>query len=97
MSRRRLLIADEVGLGKTIETGMIMRELIARGEAQRVLILCPAGLIKNWQNELRDCFRLEFEVLGIDFQDFAPAQWETKIASSLRLTRLNGRCAWSAF
>ena len=76
MNRRRLLIADEVGLGKTIETGMIIRELIARGEATRVLILCPAGLIKNWQNELRDCFRLEFEVLGIDFQDFAPASWE---------------------
>ena len=78
MSRRRLLIADEVGLGKTVEAGMIVRELIARGEARRVLILCPAGLIKNWQNELRDCFRLEFEVLGIDFQDFAPAIWETK-------------------
>src|SRR5207248_2318489 len=56
--------------------GMIVRELIARGEARRVLILCPAGLIKNWQNELRGCFRLEFEVLGIDFQDFAPTSWE---------------------
>lgn len=78
MTRRRLLIADEVGLGKTIETGMIIRELIARGEARRILILCPAGLIKNWQNELRGSFRLEFEVLGIDFQDFAPAIWETK-------------------
>jgi len=76
MNRRRLLIADEVGLGKTIETGMVIRELIARGEATRVLILCPAGLIKNWQNELRGCFRLEFEVLGIDFNDFAPSSWE---------------------
>jgi len=76
MNRRRLLIADEVGLGKTIETGMIIRELIARGEAIRVLIICPAGLIKNWQNELRGCFRLEFEVLGIDFNDFAPSSWE---------------------
>jgi superfamily II DNA or RNA helicase len=78
MSRRRLLIADEVGLGKTIETGMIIRELIARGEARRVLILCPAGLIKNWQNELRGCFRLEFEVLGVDFQDYSPGVWENK-------------------
>ena len=76
MTRRRLLIADEVGLGKTVEAGMIIRELIARGEAHRVLILCPAGHVKNWQNELRGCFRLEFEVLGIDFQDFAPASWE---------------------
>jgi len=78
MSRRRLLIADEVGLGKTVETGMVIRELIVRGEAKRVLILCPAGLVKNWQNELRDCFRLTFEVLGQDFQDFSPGIWENK-------------------
>jgi len=78
MSRRRLLVADEVGLGKTIETGMIIRELVARGEARRVLVIAPAGLVKNWQNELRGCFRLEFEVLGIDFQDHAPAIWENK-------------------
>lgn len=77
MQRRRLLIADEVGLGKTIETGMIIRELIARNEATRVLILTPAGLVKNWQNELRGCFRLEFEILGIDFQDYAPTSWES--------------------
>ncbi len=77
MPRRRLLVADEVGLGKTIETGMIIRELSTRGEAQRVLILAPAGLVKNWQNELRDCFRMDFEVLGIDFNDYAPTQWET--------------------
>jgi len=76
MPRRRLLIADEVGLGKTIEAGMIVRELIARGEVLRILILSPAGLIKNWQSELRDCFRLEFEILGVDFQDHAPASWE---------------------
>jgi SNF2 family DNA or RNA helicase len=85
MPRRRLLVADEVGLGKTIETGMIVRELSTRGEAQRVLILAPAGLIKNWQNELRDCFRMEFEVLGIDFQDYAPSSWEnhTRVIASI--------------
>lgn len=76
MQRRRLLVADDVGLGKTIETGMVIRELIARGESQRVLIIAPAGLVKNWQRELRDCFRLEFEILGIDFQDYAPTSWE---------------------
>ncbi|NLX24431.1 MAG: DEAD/DEAH box helicase [Lentisphaerae bacterium] len=74
--RRRFLIADEVGLGKTIEAGMIIRELVARNEAQRILIICPAGLIKNWQNELRDAFRLPFEVLGLDFNDYGPASWE---------------------
>jgi superfamily II DNA or RNA helicase len=75
-SRRRLLIADEVGLGKTIESGMTIRELVARGEAPRVLIVCPAGLIRNWQQELLDCFRLRFEVLGFDFSDAQPSAWE---------------------
>jgi len=75
-TRRRLLIADEVGLGKTIETGMIVRELVARGEASRVLVICPAGLIRNWRDELRDCFRLRFEVLGEDFTDRTAETWE---------------------
>jgi superfamily II DNA or RNA helicase len=76
MQRRRLLIADDVGLGKTIETGMVVRELVARSETRRVLVIAPAGLVKNWQRELADCFRLEVEVLGIDFQDYAPTSWE---------------------
>jgi superfamily II DNA or RNA helicase len=76
MNRRRLLIADDVGLGKTIETGMVIRELVTRSLAQRILIVCPAGLVKNWQRELRECFRLHFDVLGIDFQDSGIA-WET--------------------
>lgn len=74
---RRILVADEVGLGKTIETGMLLRELVARGEADRVLIVSPAGLVKNWQNELRECFRLRFSILGHDFQDHGTASWET--------------------
>lgn len=74
--RRRFLVADEVGLGKTIETGLIMRELFARKEAERILIICPAGLTKNWQQELRDCFRLHFDILGIDFIDTNILSWE---------------------
>jgi ERCC4-related helicase len=75
-SRRKFLIADEVGLGKTIEAGMIARELIARHQASRILIICPAGLTKNWQGELNDCFRLDFEILGRDFIDDRPTVWE---------------------
>lgn len=75
--RRKFLVADEVGLGKTIETGLIIRELMARKEAERILIISPAGLTRNWQQELRDCFRLHFDILGIDFNDTSPLSWET--------------------
>jgi superfamily II DNA or RNA helicase len=74
--RRRFLIADEVGLGKTIETGMVIRELHARKEANRILIICPAGLTANWQNELRDCFKIYFDIFGRDFTDVTPYTWE---------------------
>jgi len=74
--RRRFLIADEVGLGKTIETGMIIRELHSRGEAKRILIVCPAGLTANWQNELKDCFRMYFDIFGKDFTDSSFHAWE---------------------
>jgi superfamily II DNA or RNA helicase len=101
--QRRFLIADEVGLGKTIEVGMTLRELIQRGEAHRVLIVTPAGLIKDWQDELRDCFRLNFEVLGVDFFDHGIASWETKhrVIASIdtlkkpqRMERLLGGPRW---
>jgi SNF2 family DNA or RNA helicase len=61
---RRFLIADEVGLGKTIETALILRELASRGELSRALIVVPAGLVNNWHRELNEVFNLEFEVFG---------------------------------
>ncbi len=75
-SPRRVLIADEAGLGKTIETGMLIREMMARGDATRILIVTPAGLVENWRKELEECFRLHFDVLGRDFQDHGSAAWE---------------------
>lgn len=63
-SPRRFLIADEVGLGKTIETALILRELSSRGELRRALMIVPAGLVANWHRELNDVFRLGFEVFG---------------------------------
>lgn len=62
--RRRLLIADEVGLGKTIEAGYILQEERARFSIQRVLVVCPAKLRTKWQNELWHRFGEEFEVLN---------------------------------
>lgn len=63
-SPRRFLIADEVGLGKTIETALILRELASRGELKRALMVVPAGLVHNWQRELNEVFQLDFEVFG---------------------------------
>ena len=63
-SPRRFLIADEVGLGKTIETALILRELASRGELSRALIVVPAGLVNNWHEELNDVFNLDFEIFG---------------------------------
>lgn len=61
---RRFLIADSVGLGKTIETALVLRELASRGELARALMVVPAGLVSNWQRELNETFRLDFEVFG---------------------------------
>lgn len=63
-SPRRFLIADEVGLGKTIETALVLRELASRGELDRALIVVPAGLVNNCHEELNDVFNLDFEVFG---------------------------------
>lgn len=63
-SPRRFLIADEVGLGKTIETALVLRELASRGELSRALMVVPAGLVNNWHRELNDVFNLNFEVFG---------------------------------
>ena len=61
---RRFLVADEVGLGKTIETALILRELASRGEMKRALMVVPAGLVNNWHRELNEVFNLNFEIFG---------------------------------
>ena len=61
--RPSLLIADDVGLGKTIEAGLAMLELMARGRASRVLLVTPPGLMDQWQDELRQKFGLEFTLI----------------------------------
>lgn len=58
----RYLIGDEVGLGKTIEAGIVTEELIARGRAQRVLIVAPAPLTVQWQEEMREKFDRNFVI-----------------------------------
>ncbi len=63
MPRVNLLIADDVGLGKTVETGLVTQELIVRNRARTVLIVCPAGLQIHWRDQMRDKFGLEFRVI----------------------------------
>lgn len=59
----RLLIADDVGIGKTIEAALIARELIDRGEIQRMTVLCPPHLAEQWQSELKEKFNIEAELV----------------------------------
>ena len=66
MPRVSLLLADDVGLGKTIEAGLIMTELLLRRRIRRVLILSPASLRKQWQQEMSDKFSLSFDQVDRD-------------------------------
>ncbi|HCY41235.1 MAG TPA: hypothetical protein DHV48_07765 [Prolixibacteraceae bacterium] len=59
---RRILVADEVGLGKTIEAGHIMLELMARREMKNALIVCPKSLQEKWQVELKEKFNFQFKI-----------------------------------
>jgi SNF2 family DNA or RNA helicase len=63
MPRVNLLIADDVGLGKTIEAGMTMLELILRHRARRILVVCPAALQVQWHDQMRDKFGLDFRIV----------------------------------
>lgn len=63
MPRVNLLIADDVGLGKTIEAGLVILELIIRHRARRVLVVCPAGLQVQWREQMRDKFGLDFRIV----------------------------------
>jgi SNF2 family DNA or RNA helicase len=59
----RLLIADDVGIGKTIEGGLIARELLDRGEISRIAVLCPPHLCDQWQEELASKFGIQTEIV----------------------------------
>lgn len=59
----RYILADEVGLGKTIEAGLIIKELKTRGLIKRILIVCPTGLVTQWSLEMQDKFNEKFRVI----------------------------------
>lgn len=64
MPRVSLLIADDVGLGKTIEAGLVSQELLIRHRARTILIVCPSSIQIQWQEQMRDKFGLDFEIVN---------------------------------
>jgi len=87
----RFLLADDPGAGKTIMAGLLIKELIARGDLQRCLIVCPGSLAEQWQDELYRRFNLPFEILTNDKLESArTGNWfmETNLAIA-RLDKLS--------
>lgn len=87
------MIADDVGLGKTIEVGLLIHAFLQRTIEARILIVCPAGLTRQWQEEMRFKFGLtEFDIYGLDFNIEYADQWYRRrcvIASIDRLKHPN--------
>jgi SNF2 family DNA or RNA helicase len=67
MPRVNLFIADDVGLGKTIEAGLIARELLLRKKVREIIVSCPPSMLLQWQEELSSRFGLTFEILDRDY------------------------------
>lgn len=67
MARANLLIADDVGLGKTIEAGLVIQELLLRHRARTALVVCPASLQEKWRVEMLEKFGLEFKIVDTEY------------------------------
>ena len=69
------LIADDVGLGKTIEVGLLLAAKKRQRTARRVLVVCPAGMVQQWKDEMQDKFNEAFRIYGTGFSVERPADW----------------------
>ena len=91
LARVRFLLADDAGAGKTIMSGLLIRELELRGLAERILIVCPSNLAFQWQRELKEKFDTKFLVMkGQDIRDqFGVNQWleRNRVITSLDLAK----------
>ena len=87
--RGRVLLADEVGLGKTIEAGMVLKEYILRGMAERVLILCPASLVGQWRDEMAAKFNIDCATSHDSLLRADPAAFwaQPRVIASIALAR----------
>ncbi len=105
--RVRYLLADEVGLGKTIEAGLVMRELKLRGLVERVLVVAPAGLVTQWVAEMRTHFSEEFHLLipgemsslrrlhGVDETENLWRRWNQVVCPLDSVKPMERRQGWS--
>ena len=100
----RYILADEVGLGKTIEAGMVIKELKARGLIQRILVVCPTGLVTQWASEMQEKFHEKFHViLPSDFDtirrltdsDDVYGQYDQVISPMDSIKPLEKRAGWT--
>ena len=91
--RGRALLCDEVGLGKTVEAGLILLEYILRGLTKKILILAPPGLVAQWQEEMRVKFNLDF--MAYDSPEFqsTPDPWRSvdRIIASIHTAKTRAR------
>ncbi len=71
------LIADDVGLGKTIEVGLLLAAMKRRRQARRVLVVSPAGVVRQWQDEMKYKFNEDFRIYGMDFNINQVSHWAT--------------------
>jgi hypothetical protein len=87
----RLLIADEVGLGKTVQAGLLLRQAWLSGRARRILVMAPASVLQQWQRELREKFALDWPIYTGKALEWQATCMRPKVES-----RPVGRDAWTA-
>jgi len=86
----RLLIADEVGLGKTVQAGLLLRQAWLSGRARRMLVMAPASVLKQWQRELREKFGLDWPIYS-----GKALEWQATCVRPKGESRPVGRNAWT--
>lgn len=92
----RWLVADDVGLGKTIEAGLILTPLLSSGRVRRLLILAPAGLVEQWQVRLREMFDIRIARYVVDADTDTTDFWNTqdRVVASAQTLRLDKGGRW---
>ena len=87
----RWLVADDVGLGKTIEAGLILWPLLASGKVRRLLVICPASLVEQWQVRLREMFDIRLSAYSPDVDTENTDFWntQTQVVASLQTLRMD--------